>query len=241
MKHHRLARHFEGSEIHSESARTLRFLSHLNEIQHHARISNNHEEYSDDLARISEDGGVLWALDTSQLREALEYFERVKNPPVLNPRALQSLMEVRIITRVDEIHGGFLESFERYWICIPDRDKVILQFILKIGGERDYLEAENHNLRHYHYCNWRGKRTDVILTFDVENIQNKPIPLFWEKHGEGKSHGQAKANAWKQRKRQSIYAAVSPDLAKIPRTPFRRPSNGAGNVWPLGVDVSPRS
>lgn len=233
------AQYIEGSGVIGATQDTLMILNLLTKQAVSPMDRRDAAELTKVADRIKETGSCLRSIDGPQLQLALNGFDSPLPRNAHRNGSDRNALRVEIIKQVDEVRGGFLERYETRWVLIPKALPSIMALIIKIDRKGDHLVAENHNLRHYHYCNWKGLRTDVILTFDVENTICKK-PLFWEKHGEGKAKGRANAPSWKERKRRSIYDAVSPELKALSLDIFRRPSNRAENVWPLNVKLTKR-
>ncbi|MCP1838786.1 hypothetical protein ACVIHI_008291 [Bradyrhizobium sp. USDA 4524] len=114
--------------------------------------------------------------------------------------------------------------------------------------DRNKLARDNHQKGwHYHYCDSKGQRSDTMLSFDTNQRDCvdkkgaiKDLPLFWERHDEGKAKFRAKAQLWGNPKRESIWSSAFPEVKKHPLDEFRRPKNEALPVWPLNAVLSLR-
>lgn len=110
----------------------------------------------------------------------------------------------------------------------------------------DTLRGETHGFGiHYHYCNWRGARTDVILSWDTrwtasDSKAEMRRPLFWEFHAERNAKGAARPGQWQTEKRQSVHAACTKDLRRWPIAEFRSAGDDSASVWPAGAILTPR-
>lgn len=199
----------------------------------------------DAYVQLRKRDGILRVLDAPEIRHRLSQLELVKAGDDRS-RAIR----FELITNVHVVHRGFIEAFTPLLINLPS-DPMVVHFKTKpIDGERDWIAAEDHDGRHYHYCLQTGVRTDVVLNFDVANalvahdtksqkLKPHSVPLFWEKHGRGKNNSKpGRPDLWGAKKRKSIHSAISPDLEEQSIT-FRRPSQKADNVWPLKATLSP--
>jgi len=108
--------------------------------------------------------------------------------------------------------------------------------INKIAGTDDLLVREQHDIFgwHYHYCDHQKRRSDVLMSFDRMRLEpgkamlmQKFVPLCWELPGVNKAQFKAKPWNWKDRKRESVYAACIPDLAMKPDLTYKPPSKEA--------------
>ena len=143
-----------------------------------------------------------------------------------------------VLDSVLPIHKGLLERFRL--VPIIDRaDSVALARFIDIKRIKDVLARETHGPVgwHYHYCKPDGQRSDTLLAFDA--LHSAPTkPLFWERHGAGKAAFKARANAWRNYKRMSVYVACEPDVKVRRPNEFRRPQRNAEAVWPLAAILS---
>jgi hypothetical protein len=133
------------------------------------------------------------------------------------------------------IHAGFLRPMVRLTV-IRSVPGPVVALLRSIGGDRDFLKGERHSGVgwHYHYLDWRKRRSNVILCWDTRapGTARRLRPLFHEKHGEGGKHFSARPDLWGSTKRESIHDACAPDLARWPLEEFRCASNDASPVWP---------
>lgn len=198
----------EGSRIIVESELNFAFLQRVSD-----RLNLELEPVgSEQLPAVQEmidAGRTLRCLDTFGLREVLARLQDVR--PQQKDRAL--ILEIKIITRVDTVHGGFLESVENQFIRIPFELPILKLFIIS-PGEKYGLEAENHHGRHYHYCNYRGRRSDVILTFDLANTISRETPMFWERMVKVRRKEKRKP-AHGERKKGVVFTIRLPRISKI--------------------------
>jgi len=141
------------------------------------------------------------------------------------------------------IHVGFVAPVLSIPIRFPMSDKLIA-FLITIEGDRDLLKREHHDHFgwHYHYLNFKKKRSNVILCFDryATPGQKQPRPLFWEGHAEGRYDFRGRPDLWGDTKRQSMHEACAPDLERWPMNTFKNASQEALEVWPRGVTLTPR-
>lgn len=152
--------------------------------------------------------------------------------------------EVILVGEERWVIGGHLTSVRSAPI-LTARSPAIVQFITELDGG-DWLEGETHGHGiHYHYYNWNGVRTDVILSWDTRwtppnEKANMQRPLFWEFHAERNAKGAAKPRRWRSRKREFIHAACANDLRRWPVAEFRCAGNDAKPVWPDDSILTPR-
>jgi hypothetical protein len=139
---------------------------------------------------------------------------------------------------VVKVLRGFLEVYETRRVFLRPPTAWLLAFLrIAIDDTDESLVAEAHHGRHYHYCDRKGRRTDVVLTFDCRNSES-PVPLFWERHGEGKNTITGRPQTWQPPKRESIYRAAHTDLEHRDLQSFRRPSKKSAVVWPTHATLS---
>ena len=103
---------------------------------------------------------------------------------------------------------------------------------IAIPGLSDELVLENHDHfgYHYHYSVKGMGRSDTILSFgNADGITR----LKNESHAVNKALAKARPNAWKDRKRMSIYEVCLPDLSNKGLKNFKIQSKNASNVWPI--------
>lgn len=150
---------------------------------------------------------------------------------------------------IRRIHRGFLEPVRRFPI-LENVPALVVQFLTKLPGGRDYIKRENHPGVgwHYHYLADRHTRSDVILAWDTRwnpqpNLPPRSLgllrPLFYEKHGEGHTNFHGKPWLWGETKRVSMYDVCTPDLTTWPINEFRCASNKADPVWPTTAKLTP--
>jgi hypothetical protein len=150
---------------------------------------------------------------------------------------------------IRQIHRGYLEPIRRFAVLerVPD---LVVAFLARIPGWDDYVKRENHPGVgwHYHYLPDPGRRSDVLLAWDIRwqaptvLPANRPPPrrpFFGEKHGEGKADVHAKPWLWGDKKKESMYRVCAPDLEKWKIHEFRCASNYAELVWPPGAVLTP--
>jgi hypothetical protein len=198
------------------------------------RIESSGEEY----------GCPLFAINSTELVAAIEkiraatdvIMDSYLDAGVIEARTGVSQLCINVVYNVMHIHRGFVEQVRTEIISAPPVFDVLF---LKVSGIRETIERDIHDFVgwHYHYCNHKGERSDTMLSFDALSEQSDK-PLFWEKHSENNAKFQARAAAWKRRKRQSVYEACRPEL-KRPAREFRRPEKTAQPVWPTGAILSP--
>ncbi|MBY3150284.1 hypothetical protein HFO63_32785 [Rhizobium laguerreae] len=160
-----------------------------------------------------------------------------------------SLGSIEQRARIRQIHRGYLEPIRRFSVLeyVPD---LVVAYLARIPGWDDYIKRENHPGVgwHYHYLPDPGRRSDVLLAWDIRwqtptaHPANRPQqrPLFGEKHGEGKADVQAKPWLWGDKKKESMYRLCAPDLEKWKIQEFRCASNHAEPVWPADAVITPR-
>lgn len=156
--------------------------------------------------------------------------------------------EVIITGKERLIIGGHLTP-ARSTPIVRFNSPAILQFITQLDVG-DSLKGETHGFGvHYHYYNWKGVRTDAVLSWDTrwsEPNPNKkkkektPRPLFWEFHAERNAKGEARPGRWQTKKRQLVHAACTKDLKRWPISEFRCAGDDSLPVWPLGSILTPR-
>ncbi|BCH19596.1 hypothetical protein [Mesorhizobium sp. L-2-11] len=148
---------------------------------------------------------------------------------------------------IREIHGGFLEPTRRVPL-VAQLPQQVVYFLITIEEGSDYLERETHGMGwHYHYLDWKERRSNVVLSWDTRwtNLvpQTKPPQtrgLFVEEHGE-KTNADftAKPWLWGLNKRKTMYEACSPDLVTWPIESFKCAANKSEVVYPLTSSLTP--
>jgi len=140
------------------------------------------------------------------------------------------------------IHGGFVEPARRVPI-VPRVPEDVVAFLLELPGERDFLERERHNQVgwHYHYLDFKQRRSNVVLCWDTRADRriDKPHPLFQERQGEGHAEFPARPDLWGLTRKQSMHEICALDLCTWPLSTFRCASAKAGPVWPLSAKLTP--
>jgi hypothetical protein len=139
------------------------------------------------------------------------------------------------------IHIGFLQPILSLPIVEPLSERAFA-FLITIKDDNHLLKREHHSHFgwHYHYLDFKQRRSDVILCFDRHATPPRggPHPLFGEFHAEAGADFVGRPDLWEARKRQSMHEACAPDLAKWPLKEFKNPSNKAFDVWPRGAVLS---
>jgi hypothetical protein len=139
------------------------------------------------------------------------------------------------------IHLGVVD---RYFVfpAIPPLSIPLLHLIIAVPGSDELLIREKHDVFgwHYHYCDHKKRRSDVLMSFDRNRLcedslsaGQSVVPLCWEPHAINKAKFQAKPWRWGGRKRVSIYEACQPDLSVTPELTYKPPSKEAQDVWPI--------
>ena len=148
-----------------------------------------------------------------------------------------------------EIHGGFLDPIRRIPLLRRVPEQVALYLITIDRGE-DFLENETHSGVgwHYHYLDWRKRRSDVILCWDTRWTAPSPssVPpskrgLFVEKHADGGKPFKAKPWRWGDRKRETMYDVCCADLKKRKISEYRCAADKADPVYPAAAILTPRT
>lgn len=192
-------------------------------------------------AHVSAPTYVLGLLD--ELDHLVREAPKVVEVPELESGELWSLGCFQHTADTRWIYGGFVEPVLNIPMRVPLSDK-LTAFLIAIGGDRDLLKREHHDRFgwHYHYLDFKKKRSDVILCFDRYATvgDGLPQPLFWEGHGEGRSDFKARPAGWGTAKRQSMHEACTPDLKKWAIGTFKNASREALAVWPNGATLTPR-
>ena len=139
------------------------------------------------------------------------------------------------------IHFGVVD---RYFIfpAIPPLSFPLLRLVITVPGADDLIIRENHDVFgwHYHYCDHKKRRSDVLMAFDRNRLSEQSIPsrkrvvpLCWEPRAINKAKFQAKPWRWGDRKKSDIYEACEPDLSVNPALAYKPPSKEAQDVWPV--------
>lgn len=152
-------------------------------------------------------------------------------------------MKLRGPSRI--VHGGFLDPVSRIPILTRVPARVVLYLITIDRGE-DYLQNETHSGVgwHYHYLDWRKRRSDVVLCWDTRWISTGPPSkrgLFVEKHPDGGKPFKARPGSWSDRKRGTMYAVCEADLKKRRIDEYRCAADKAEAVCPRDAVLTPRA
>lgn len=145
-----------------------------------------------------------------------------------------------LVGRRRDIHRGFLDPIRTIPILDRVSDLAALYLITVEDGE-DYLKREAHSGVgwHYHYLDWKQRRSNVILCWDTR--WEAPAPqtnpptrrgLFVEKHAEGGKPFIAHPGAWGERKRESMYNACKTDLLSRDIKEYRCAADKSEPVYP---------
>jgi hypothetical protein len=97
------------------------------------------------------------------------------------------------------------------------------------GDRRNHLERENGGQGyHFHYATKHQGRTNVIMTYHptAPCPLGKPASLYWEHHNQNKLPHVDPSSFGSSRK-QRIYSATQPSLAKLGKHAFLTPSRRA--------------
>ena len=152
--------------------------------------------------------------------------------------------EVVVAGQERPVIGGHLTPLRSAPI-VSRSSPAVSQFITRLD-DGDSLKGETHGFGiHYHYHNWKGVRTDVILSWDTrwtapDGKGQMRRPLFWEFHAERNAKGAARAGQWQAEKRRSVHAACTNDLRRWPIAEFRNAGDCSLPVWPEGAILTPR-
>jgi hypothetical protein len=147
-----------------------------------------------------------------------------------------SLGSIDVHHKLRPIHAGFVEPMLRLPINEPLPERVVA-FLLQIPGDGDLLKREHHDHFgwHYHYLDYKKRRSNIILCWDTRATLSgaQPLrPIFWETHAEGTRDFAARPDRWGSNKRSSMHGACSCDLGKWPLNEFKTPGQKAVAVWP---------
>ncbi len=162
--------------------------------------------------------------------------------PQLTPGEYWTFGSVIITFPIRSIYGGFAEPARRVPIVrhVPES---VVAFLLAIPGGRDLLQREHHNQVgwHYHYLDFKRRRSNVVLCWDTRatRVNGEDHPLFQEPHGEGHAEFSARPDLWGPTKKVSIHGVCAPDLDRWPLNTFRCASSKAEPVWPLSAKLTP--
>lgn len=187
------------------------------------------------------ESSAFFAFDSRELRRIIEILGKIDpHREASNPAPTGApSVTIHIVHAAYPILRGHIELVETVPLSSIERDPLAMRLIIGLD-DRNKLARDNHQKGwHYHYCNSKGNRSDTMLSFDTGGA-TKNVPLFWERHSEGKAKFRAKAHLWGDQKRESIWTSASPELTKHPLHEFRRPKNEASPVWPLKATLSPR-
>jgi hypothetical protein len=79
-----------------------------------------------------------------------------------------SLGSIDVHHRLRPIHAGFVEPTLRLPINEPLPERVVA-FLLQIPGDRELLKREHHDHFgwHYHYLDYKKRRSNIILCWDT--------------------------------------------------------------------------
>ncbi|WP_440640992.1 hypothetical protein ACSHT2_07260 [Bradyrhizobium sp. PUT101] len=188
------------------------------------------------------ESSAFFAMDCQEIRRVIKILTKVdphRETSGFAPAGAPSVA-IHVVHGAYPILRGHIELIETVPLTSVEHDPLAMKLIIGLD-DRNKLARDNHQKGwHYHYCNSKGQRSDTMLSFDTEAAKAN-VPLFWERHGEGKAKFRAKAHLWGDQKRESIWTSASPELTKHPLHEFRRPKNEASPVWPLDATLSARA
>lgn len=185
-----------------------------------------------------------------QLEEALEELDRQLEDVALPVEGEAEAGTVYIASQFEVmaprgILRGYLVPVHEVPVPLSVSHRVLA--LIAIADEVDMLDRHLDQGIHYHYVLKDGTHTTTMICWDNRwrnAAASKPSeairPIFHELHGRGAKTKKARPQLWSDRKRESIWAACSPDLQKWNIGEFRCASNGASSVWPLACTVTPR-
>lgn len=154
---------------------------------------------------------------------------------------------IQLIGRRHGIHGGYLEEVRSIPLLNRLPDRVVL-YLLTVEDGVDYLKREAHSGVgwHYHYLDWKERRSNVILCWDTRWNPPEPQPeppkrrgLFVERHAEGGKPFSARPDAWGPKKRQSMYNVCATDLRSRKIEEYRCAANKSEPVYPPEAKLTP--
>lgn len=145
------------------------------------------------------------------------------------------------------IYRGFLQPVLRVPILtrVPE---IVALYLITIDEGEDYLENESHSGVgwHYHYLDWRGDRSDVVLCWDTRwkapISQTKPPArrgLFVEKHAEKGKAFNARPWKWGPKKRKTMHDVCAADLRMRRIEEYRCAANKSELVYPPDATLTP--
>jgi len=107
----------------------------------------------------------------------------------------------------------------------PAERSLLFRALVKISRSEG-LDRESHGGYHFHYVLTRGavKRTDLLLTFDPDEIVGPPDSLYWERHGRG---APLDPTRWRLPRKRAVHCGARPSIVKPGKQHFRRPSNSS--------------
>ncbi|MDC9824831.1 hypothetical protein PRN20_13935 [Devosia sp. ZB163] len=184
-----------------------------------------------------------------QLQETLDDLDRQLDE-VDFPPEVPAVEEVSIASQFEvlaprDILRGYLVPVREVPVPLSVSHRVLA--LIAVADEVDKLDRHLEQGIHYHYVLKDGTHTTTMICWDnrwrkaaAPQISSAVRPIFHELHGRGAKTKKARPNLWSDGKRQSIWAACSPDLQKWNIGEFRCASNGASSVWPLACVVTPK-
>lgn len=171
---------------------------------------------------------LLLETDSKSLKEFESVFKDLKGFFYIN--------EISTIPIYDDVL--ILSCFSH--IIDPIKIPLILNFF-QIPGTKTMVERENHNFGyHFHYGivkSGKINRTNLLLTFDPQQPEDKKGILYWEYHGDGHSKIIDVALMY-ENKRLPIFLVCHDNGKSIGFSNFKKLSNKSKEFYKL-IDKSP--
>lgn len=216
-------------------------------IEHRER---RHREFDREIRALLGDRGMPFFEGSDQVYVYVDLLNRVLGkakaqdstsaPPTGAVGTSRTVIAAWLFAGRKPIHLG---TVERYLIypASPALNAELLRLVVTSPEMDDVLIREQHDVFgwHYHYCDQRQRRSDILMSFDRKravksaSVNPQQSPLCWEPHAINKAKFKAKPSLWGARKRESIYTACTPDLGIMPALTFKPPSKEAEDVWPI--------
>lgn len=216
-------------------------------IEHRER---RHREFDREIRALLGDRSMPFFEDSDQVYAYVDLLNRILGeartadsgtaPPTGTVGTSRPVIADWLFAGRKPIHLG---TVERYCVypASPPLNAELLRLVVAIPGMDDVLIREQHDVFgwHYHYCDQRQRRSDIIMSFDRKRAvksasgNSQQSPLCWEPHAINKAKFNARPQRWRDRKRESIYVACAPDLGISPALTFKPPSKEAEDVWPI--------
>lgn len=153
-----------------------------------------------------------------------------------------------LIARPVRILRGYIQPVKSRPLLLSVSLKVVC-FLMTVERGKDYLLRESGGGIgwHYHYLDWKKRRSDVVVCWDTrwtDDPNKKSLKggrgLFVEPHAVRWAEFTARRDRWGDEKRAIMYLVCSDDLKTRDISEYRCASNNSEAVYPFTATLTPR-